>query len=209
MQVLKAIGTFVITIAVTLAVVQWLPVKGEGTTVVHAPRTNESTSRASSLEQPDGLIVDGLKLQQQGYYTNSDFTYDLIMSRYGPVKFVTAERSDNGYDELKFIIVDEKENIVDELPDFIGESYGRFDHVSHVYMRDVNGDALKDVIVIAQYKTGDEKSGAVDLPVTGVYFQTEDGFTSVASIDEELNEKGITNNVAEVLMYLKRMQLDK
>ncbi|GMK39881.1 hypothetical protein PCCS19_29360 [Paenibacillus sp. CCS19] len=209
MQVLKAIGTVVITIAVALAAAQWLPVKGDGTTVVQTPRTNVTENKAVNLVLPEEIQVDGESLRQHGYSAEAaHFSFDLTMDRFGKVKLVTVSLLNSSRNELKFILVDAEQNIVYELPDSIGELYGKYDYVSHVYMRDVNGDGLKDVIVIAQYKADDEKSDAADLPVAGVYFQTEDGFTTVDSIDRELNEKGITNNVAEVLGFLKRMQIE-
>lgn len=198
MQVLKAIGTVVVTIAITLAVVQWLPVKGEG---------NETDDKAVSQELSDGIQIDGKRLEQQGYYVES-YSFDLNMDRFGKVKLVPVSLVKGNPDQLSFILVDEEQNIVYELPTFIGESYGTYDHLIAVYMRDVNGDGLKDVIVIAQYTAENGKGWIEGRSVAGVYFQTEDGFASVDSIDKELNEKGITNNIAEVLGYLKRMQIE-
>lgn len=207
MKVLKAIGTFVLTIAAALAALQFVPVKGEQTQVVHAPRTIETDNDVKKASY--GFFVDGKKLEQKGYYMEGDAKFDLNMSKFGHVNLVPVSRSDSGRDQLKFILVDEQQNIVDELPEYIGEAYGKYDRIIALYFRDVNEDDLDDVIVIAQYMVDDAKGWSVGLPVTGVYFQTEDGFTTVASLDEELNENGITNNVAEVIGYLKRKQIGK
>lgn len=74
-----------------------------------------------------------------------------------------------------------------------------------VAFKDVNNDGLKDVIIIANYIKG---KGTDPFPIANIYFQLDDkSFTTVQSLNEEINGNGHNKTIHEVIQYVSTKEV--
>jgi hypothetical protein len=82
--------------------------------------------------------------------------------------------------------------------------------INAVAFVDVNGDGLKDVLIIGSSMTGAGPTAAQEWSVVDVYFQTAAGFANCKEVTEELNKHGENlTTIATLSKYLKKKYFGK
>ncbi len=137
------------------------------------------------------------------------FTVDF--AGYGRVTFATYHDLDNSPPNVHFYLLRDGK-VIHELPDFYGNQLWAFDEVDAVAFRDVNGDGLKDILIIAEYITGAGPGGAEPFRVIDVFFRGESGFYREEAISELLNNSENYSrlvNIARMTKYLRGLDLQE
>jgi hypothetical protein len=148
------------------------------------------------------------QLQDKGFQLIPEQSFDINLENWGNVKFVFGFQDDDfEIPKLGLYLTDSDGAILYSFPEFYGNIWVLFD-VDAVAFKDVNGDGLKDVIVIAEYILGHGENAAEEFPVSGVYFQKGNEFISLPGLDDELNNKNVNESIIQVINYVEKMHID-
>lgn len=116
---------------------------------------------------------------------------------FGSVKLISGLKRD--IDTIaSFYLVDDNENVLYKFPDFYGNYKGQFNDIIAISFADANGDGLKDMIVVASYKSSNSTK-----IISSIYFQKGKEFASDKTFDDKLNSSSSNKNVSSILKFTK------
>ena len=127
-------------------------------------------------------------------------SFSVSLENYGKVKFISGLKREDSNDNAVFYLIDNKNNVLYKYPDFYGNKKGMFNNIRAVSFTDVNKDGLKDVVIIADYRTGSNSSTT---PICSIYFQKGKEFISNENFDNKINVSSNNKDIASVLKYAK------
>lgn len=160
---------------------------GEGTFVLI--NSNTKVNRTLNNLKDGGLQV----IENQSFSVN--------LENYGKVKFISGLKREDSNDIAVFYLINDKNNVLYKLPDFYGNEKGMLKNIRAVSFNDVNNDELKDIIIIADYKTN--FSNSTLSPVCSIYFQKGKEFINNKNFDNKMNASSDNKNISSVLKYAK------
>lgn len=127
-------------------------------------------------------------------------TFDTTFENYGNVKFISGSKREDASDIPVFYIADKSENILYKLPAFHGNDTVRLKEITCVAFMDLNGDKLKDILVIGIFTDGIKESN-----IANIYFQNGKEFKNDTALDEKINNSGRNKNMESVVDFVKNL----
>lgn len=161
----------------------------------------EGTFKFQKVASASAQTIDELK--SEGAKIIDKQSFPVKLENFGNVKFVAVSKPVNDYNKAYFYLADSNGNILYTFPDFYGNKWSMLSSIDAVSFTDVNGDGLKDIVIVSKYVTGAGSDGSTPFNVSGVYFQKGKEFTSNSSLDEKLNDADKNTDVKTVISYAK------
>lgn len=166
-----------------------------------AGMTGSSISAVTGSSDIADINSEGVEIyQDKSFWVNLD--------SWGVVWLVSSGYEKVGQKKARFYLVNKDNKILYRFPDFSGNGCPVLDSIGTVSVKDVDGDGLKDIIIIADYITGVGENGTAPFPVCSIYFQRENEFISLPDLDIKINEKGQNENVEMILKYIGSNDID-
>ena len=103
-----------------------------------------------------------------------------------------------------YLLKDQK--VLIELPKFDTAGNWSVEEVSAVSFKDVNGDGLRDIIIIAQYVTGIGPTGMRPFYVKDVFFQAKNHFYKIEKITKEINSDKLYDKLKSIKAIVKHLK---
>jgi len=123
-------------------------------------------------------------LQRKDYRLIKEQSFIINLENWGKVKFLSVE---NGLRTF-FYLTDTRENIVYEFPETTVSTWIT-EKINAVSFKDIDGDSLKDVIILGEYSSGVGSDGMIPFKYCTIYFQKGKTFVNVDSVDDIFNNK--------------------
>ena len=149
---------------------------------------NETETASSGDDGSSGLNV---KLDENRIILEQSFHADL--DDWGDVRFVSSgPAAGSDFEDVSFYLM-KNGKVVFVFP-YYGENNktdqyaGLFDSVEAVTFHDVNGDNLKDVIVIINYITGAGPQGMEPRPKARIFLADKKGFILAKDMTDDVND---------------------
>lgn len=120
------------------------------------------------------------ELQRHGLYIISEQCYFRNFEKLGRLQVVPGTYRISNYDVFMIYLVDEQGNIVSSL-----QPMGDYDNLyalKGINCRDIDGDGLKDIIILARYSYEGEEGQLVVESDYSVYYQRTGGFSADTDI---------------------------
>ncbi len=120
------------------------------------------------------------ELQRKGLYIISEQCYFRNFEKLGRLQVVPGTYRISNYDVFMIYLVDEQGNIVSSL-----QPMGDYDNLyalKGINCRDIDGDGLKDIIILARYSYEGEEGQLVVESDYSVYYQRTGGFSADTDI---------------------------
>lgn len=143
-------------------------------------------------------------LKDGGLLVQENQSFDTKIDNYGDIKFISGLKREDSSEIAVFYIADRNENILYKLPEFYGNSKGRFKEVNCVAFMDLNGDNLKDILIIGKFISYEDFTKEIE--VASIYFQDGNKFNNDQSLDEQINNSGYNKNMESVVQFVKNSQ---
>lgn len=140
-------------------------------------------------------------LKDGGLQVIENQCFSVSLENYGKVKFISGLKREDSNDIAVFYLIDDKNNVLYKFPDFYGNKKGRFNNIRAVSFSDVNNNGLKDIVVIADYKTF--TSNSTIIPICSIYFQKGKAFMNNENFDNKINASSNNKDIATALKYAK------
>jgi hypothetical protein len=141
-------------------------------------------------------------LKDGGLQVIENQSFSVNLENYGSVKFISGLKREDSNDIAVFYLLDDKNNVLYKFPDFYGDSKGMFNDIHAVSFADANNDGLKDIIIIADYKTN-ISSSSTESTIASIYFQKDKGFINDKNFDDKINNSTNNQDIAAVLKYAR------
>lgn len=126
--------------------------------------------------------------------------FDTKLDNYGDIKFISGVKREDVNEIPVFYIADKTENILYKLPAFYGNNKGRLKEINCVAFMDLNGDNLKDILIIGKFI--DEST---EIDVASIYFQNGNEFKNNKDLDEKINNSGQNKSMENVIDFIKNL----
>ena len=152
------------------------------------PKESETTSGINIKNETGNQDV---KLDENRIILDQSFHAEL--GDWGDVRFVSyGPAAGSDFEDVSFYLM-KKDKVVFAFP-YYGENNktdqyaGLFDNVESVAFHDVNGDNLKDVIVIINYITGAGPQGMEPRPKARIFLADKKGFILAKDMTDDVND---------------------
>ncbi|CAG7659104.1 hypothetical protein ACFQI7_35940 [Paenibacillus allorhizosphaerae] len=161
-------------------------VDGRYSKVLENSQASNKTSDISKVQKSsDSIIGDMLKEQ----------SFSVKFESLGDCEFVSTIEKKEDYKDQPHFYVNTSDTVSElkyelEWPAFL-------DSISAVSFRDVNGDGMKDIIVIVNFMTGAGQMGAIPFSKVLIFKQTESGFAEDKVIEKKAR-KGVPYRILSV-----------
>lgn len=139
-------------------------------------------------------------LKDGGLLVIENQSFNTKLDNYGEVKFISGIKREDASEIPVFYIADKSENILYKLPAFYGNNKGRFKEINCVAFMDLNGDNLKDILII-----GKVIDASTEKDVASIYFQTGNEFKNNEDLDEKINNSGHNHNMESAVDFMKSL----
>lgn len=154
---------------------------------------NDSKSgKTESASTIDG-ISSGLNVSLDENRIIQDQSFQTELNDWGNVRFVSyAPEAGSEFEDVSFYLIKDNK-VVFSFP-YYGDNNrtdqyaGLFDSVESVAFRDVNGDDLKDVIVIINYITGAGPQGMEPRPKARIFLADKKDFIMTKDMTDDVND---------------------
>ena len=149
------------------------------------PQESETTSGIHIKNETDVKLDENRIILEQSFHTELGDWGDVRFISYGP-----AAGSD--FEDVSFYLM--KNGKVAFAFPYYGENNktdqyaGLFDSVESVAFHDVNGDNIKDVIVIINYITGAGPQGMEPRPKARIFLADKKGFILAKDMTDDVND---------------------
>lgn len=120
------------------------------------------------------------ELQKQGLYVISEQTYFRNFEKLGRLQVVPGTYRISSYDVFMIYLVNEQGDIVSSLQPMGG--YDNLYALRGISCRDIDGDGLKDIVVLARYSYEGEEEELVVETDYSIYYQRTGGFSADTDI---------------------------
>ena len=144
-------------------------------TIVACVRDGYSTEFMYTAATLDELLSHGLKIIDEQCYTR-------VFGKLGRLQVVPGTYRIADYEIFMIYLVNEQDYIVSSLKP-MGDHYNLY-ALRGISCRDIDGDGLKDMVVLARYSDEDENGSMVVESDYAVYYQRTGGF----SADEDIKD---------------------
>lgn len=180
-----------------------LPQESEATSGIHIKNETGNQSKDEAVSnskeeetEAESSVDDGhpgldIKLDENRIIPEQSFHAEL--GDWGDVRFVSyGPAAGSDFEDVSFYLM-KNGKVVFAFP-YYGENNktdqyaGLFDSVEAVAFRDVNGDNLKDVIVIINYITGAGPQGMEPRPKARIFLADKKGFTLAKDLTDDVND---------------------
>ncbi len=128
--------------------------------------------------------------------------FSINLENYGDVRFISGLKREDVSDNADFYLTDYNNNVLYKFPDFYGNGKGMFNDITAICFTDVNNDGLKDIVIIASYRTAGSTSSPFT-SISSIYFQKEKEFVNNKKLDDKLNKSGNNKDIKSVLKFAK------
>ena len=186
MLIAAAILTLSITAGCQNQKAENLPKESEATSGMDIK--NETETASSGDDDSSGLDV---KLDENRIILEQSFHAEL--GDWGDVRFVSyGPAAGSNFEDVSFYLM-KNDKVVFAFP-YYGENNktdqyaGLFDSVESVAFHDVNGDNIKDVIVIINYITGAGPQGMEPRPKARIFLADKKGFILAKDMTDDVND---------------------
>lgn len=149
---------------------------------------NKSTNQILFFVR-DGISTEFLytsttleELQQQGFSVFADQCYTREFERLGRLQVIPGVFRMAWYDFFLIYLVDEQGQIVWRLQPML--DYDGLYSLKGLNGRDVDGDGMKDLVVLARYSREDESGEQVVENICSIYYQRTSGFEADTGFDD-------------------------
>ncbi|MBE5994654.1 MAG: hypothetical protein E7247_19990 [Paenibacillaceae bacterium] len=197
-----------------------LPQESEATSGIHIKNETGNQSKDEAVSnskeeetEAESSVDDGhpgldIKLDENRIIPEQSFHAEL--GDWGDVRFVSyGPAAGSDFEDVSFYLM-KNGKVVFAFP-YYGENNktdqyaGLFDSVEAVAFRDVNGDNLKDVIVIINYITGAGPQGMEPRPKARIFLADKKGFTLAKDLTDDVNDhiEEDDMNMGHIYDYLK------
>lgn len=161
------------------------------------------------LKQVDSSTLDNDEskvylevLKNEGYVVIDDYSIEMELNIFGDVKFISGFNMVKNLPQLTFFLIKDDSSIVYDFPEF--EDYKSiYNNMISVSLEDVNGDGLKDIIVIGEFMKGHGAESGQLFPVVNIYFQLNDGFHQKSDVNEMINESKSIDSAEKVIEFFE------
>mgnify|MGYP001171407171 CR=1 FL=1 len=133
-------------------------------------------------------------LKDGGLQVIENQCFNVTLENYSKVKFISGLKREDANSNANFYLVDENNNVLYKFPDFYGNQKGMISDVKAVSFADVNGDGLKDAVIIADYNNG---------VICSIYFQKGKEFINDKTLDDKINSSSNNKSISEAIKYAK------
>lgn len=172
-------------------------------------RELENISKINSKDDKDtgsdnkvGNLDENRIISDQSFQTELDDWRDVRFVSYSP-------KEDSDFEDVSFYLM--KDNKVVYSFPYYGENNktdqyaGLFDSVESVAFQDVNGDNLRDVIVIINYITGAGPQGMEPRPKVRIFLADKKDFVLAKEMTDDVNDHVEEKDMSmdHILEYLK------
>ncbi len=135
----------------------------------------------------------------------TDEVYRFPDSVKGDSVFFPVRDMDSAYDKLRFF-VQSPDGRISELP--TTPNFGALENIAAIAFRDINGDTLIDIIVVANYTSGVGEKMHHPYPTPLVYIRQPDRWEFDSAFTAEFNmeystELTISETIERYQLYLK------
>lgn len=138
-------------------------------------------------------------LKDGGMQIIEDQCFSVNLTNYGKGRFISGLKREDCNTIVNFYLVDGDNNVLYKFPSFYGNEKGMFTDVRAVSFADVNNDGLKDIIIIADYKT----NTAASAPICSIYFEKGSEFVNDKNLDDKINSSSKNEDIASALKYAR------
>ncbi len=142
-------------------------------------------------------------LKDGGLQVIENQCFSVNLENYGSVKLISGIKREDSNTNLNFYLVNDKNNVLYKFTDFYGNQKGMFNDIRAVSFVDVNNDGLKDIIIIAEYRTHISGSSSTPVTVCSIYFQKGKEFINDKNFDDRINSSSKNKDIITVLKYAK------
>lgn len=140
-------------------------------------------------------------LQGGGLQLIDNQCFKTSINNFGNVKFISGYKREDGKQQAYFYLINDTDKVEYKFPHFYGNEKGSFSEIKAVSFADVNNDGLKDVIIIAGYKT--DMASSNEISISSIYFQKGQEFIENKDFDDKLNNSSDNKSVKDVIKYAK------
>lgn len=138
-------------------------------------------------------------LKDGGLQVIENQCFPISLNSYGRVRFISGSKREDCTTIVNFYLLDDENNVLYKLPSFYGNEKGMFNNILAVSFKDVNNDGLKDIIIIADYKT----NAAASSPICSIYFGKGREFINDKSLDSKINSSSNNKDISSALKYAR------
>ncbi|MEC0212794.1 hypothetical protein P4H70_28085 [Paenibacillus ehimensis] len=144
--------------------------------IVNIKRNNEAATKESSQGSKPIEII-GTPIKEQSFAS-------IPFEKFGSSQFISTMEQKNNKKVLHFYVQGPEQtvelNYEPASPDSIHE-------VKAVSFKDVNGDGLKDIIIVVDYTTGFGYMGAIPISEILIFLQTDEGFVESKALEDQVS----------------------
>lgn len=163
-----------------------------------------SVPQAAAPEVPSQAAPEGALASVEEI---ADQSFQVELESWGKIRLVSAKRANaDGRKELLLSLKDAEGHPLYTFPRPKLVASWSFESVKAVSFRDVDGDGKKDVIVLADYVTGQESGGSAAVTAPSLFVQKDKSFGSDVDIDSELYASGKITTVSDVMAYFQEKE---
>ncbi|MGH9197058.1 MAG: hypothetical protein ACRD1T_15130 [Acidimicrobiia bacterium] len=107
----------------------------------------------------------------------------------GGLRLMAIGKLGGGSNRVDYALQTSDGKTVAQLPEFYGNDMWSYWDTRAVAYEDIDGDARKDIVILASFMTGIGPGGADPFDVAGFYLNTDQGFQSAEDLDDLANSE--------------------
>ncbi|MDW2796050.1 hypothetical protein RZO55_00425 [Clostridium boliviensis] len=172
-----------------------IPLESESTNGIEVNNETAGGSKSGDTESASSEpgVSSGLNLSLDENRIIQDQSFQVELNDWGDVRFVSyGPGAGSDFEDVSFYLTKDNK-VVFSFP-YYGENNktdqyaGLFDSVESVAFRDVNGDKLKDVIVIINYISGAGPQGMEARPKARIFQADKKDFILAKDLTDDVND---------------------
>lgn len=150
---------------------------GGGDTVGDQPADTEKIPQLANLSD----------WEERGFKQNQEQSFDMDTASWGKVHFVSGYYLKGDEKKPLFLLADDQDRILYTLPDPQLQDF-QFKDILAIGFKDMNGDGLKDIVIINEYTEPHKKSGHKASSRASVYFAEEESYSTLPWYNDVLSD---------------------
>lgn len=150
---------------------------GDGDTVTDKTSGTEEIPQLANLSD----------WKERGFKQDQEQSFDIDTASWGKVRFVSGYYLKGDEKKPLFLLADDQDRILYTLPDSHPQNF-RFQDILAIGFKDMNGDGLKDVVIINEYTEPNKKSGQRGSSRASVYFAQEEIYSTLPWYNDVLSD---------------------
>ncbi|MDO5392473.1 MAG: hypothetical protein Q4F24_15485 [Eubacteriales bacterium] len=175
----------------------------------------DGTKDSRQLTDTEEDSISGDELDESRVITEQSF--DVNLNDWGEVRFVSyLPTYDTLWEDVSFVLVKDNQIIYHfpvgfENNSTENEDIGMFDSVEEVGFQDVDGDGVKDVIVIINYVTGAESQGMLPRKTVRIFRAYDSGFIILEDLKNDIvkNIEESELSISAICDYVTLVETDE